>query len=52
VVASSRDFVDDAHRARRLLGVGRVYLTGVPTYLSDVTVIVGKDFELDDAGGP
>ena len=52
LVASSRDFVDDAHRARRLLGVGHVYLTGVPTYLSDVTVIVGKDFELDDAGGP
>jgi hypothetical protein len=52
VVASSRDFVDDAHRARRLLGVGHVYITGVPTYLSDVTVIVGKDFELDDAGGP
>jgi hypothetical protein len=52
VVASSRDYVDDARRARRLLGAGHVYLTGVPTYLSDVTVIVGKDFELDDAGGP
>jgi LytR cell envelope-related transcriptional attenuator len=52
VVASSQEFVDDANRALRLLGTGKVYLSGVPTYLSDVTIIVGKDFTLDDAGGP
>jgi hypothetical protein len=52
LVASSPDFVDDARRARRLLGIGRVYLSGMPTYLADVTIIVGKDFELAGAGGP
>jgi LytR cell envelope-related transcriptional attenuator len=52
VVASSQEFVDDANRALHLLGTGKVYLSGIPTYLADVTVIVGKDFTLDDAGGP
>lgn len=52
VVASSREFVDEATRAVRLLGTGKVYMSGVPTYLADVTIIVGKDFTLDDAGGP
>jgi LytR cell envelope-related transcriptional attenuator len=51
VVASSREFVDDATRAVRLLGTGKVYMSGVPTYLADVTIIVGQDFTLDDAGG-
>jgi hypothetical protein len=52
IVATSRDFLDDAHRAQRLLGVGKVYLGTQPTYLADVFVIVGKDFMPDDTGGP
>jgi hypothetical protein len=52
VVASSSEFLPAAHRAQRLLGVGSVYRTDQPTYLADVTVIVGKDFMPDDAGGP
>jgi hypothetical protein len=52
VVATSKEFLDDAHRAQRLLGVGKVYIGTQPTYLADVFVIVGKDFMPDDAGGP
>ena len=52
VVATSNEFLDDAHRAQRLLGVGKVYIGLQPTYLADVFVIVGKDFKPDDAGGP
>jgi hypothetical protein len=52
VVASSSEFLAAAHRAQRLLGVGSVYRTDQPTFLADVTVIVGKDFVPDDAGGP
>ena len=52
IVATSSEFRDDAHRAQRLLGVGKVYIGLQPTYLADVFVIVGKDFKPDDAGGP
>jgi hypothetical protein len=51
VVASSVDFLDDARRAQRLLGVGEVLL-GRPSGLADVLVVVGKDFAVDDPGGP
>jgi hypothetical protein len=52
IVATSEGFLDDARRAQRLLGVGKVYIGTQPTYLADVFVIVGKDFMPDDAGGP
>jgi hypothetical protein len=51
VVASSDEYLDDAQRAQRLLGVGEVRI-GRPSGLADVLVVVGKDFRIDDAGGP
>jgi hypothetical protein len=51
VVASSIEFLDDAQRAQQLLGVGEVRL-GRPSGLADVLVVVGKDFTMDDPGGP
>jgi hypothetical protein len=51
VVASSIEFLDDARRAQQLLGVGEVRL-GRPSGLAEVLVVVGKDFTMDDPGGP
>jgi LytR cell envelope-related transcriptional attenuator len=52
IVATSGEYLEAAHTARRLLGVGRVFLGEQPTYVADVFVIVGKDFVPPDAGGP
>lgn len=44
IVAATEAFLDEAELARRLLGVGRVFLGEQPTGVADVTVVVGRDF--------
>jgi LytR cell envelope-related transcriptional attenuator len=44
VVASGDENVAAATQARKILGVGTVNVSDQPTSLSDVTIIVGKDF--------
>jgi hypothetical protein len=45
VIASSRADLPAARKAKRTLGVGRVFVGHQPTGLADVTVVVGLDFE-------
>lgn len=45
VIASSEEDVAAAQDARNLLGVGQVLLGYQPAGLTDVTVVVGQDFE-------
>jgi len=44
VIAGGEEYVRDAQRARRALGVGVVGLTHVPSGLADITIVIGKDF--------
>lgn len=44
IIASSREDLDAAARAKDLLGAGEVQLGNQPTGLADVTVVVGRDF--------
>lgn len=44
IVASATDSEPTARRIRELLGVGRVVVSGVPSGLADVTILVGKDY--------
>lgn len=44
VIAEGGDHVDEAERARRALGVGRIALSQVPSGIGDITIVVGKDF--------
>jgi hypothetical protein len=44
IVASGDENVAAATQAQKVLGVGTVKVTDQPTSLSDVTIIVGKDF--------
>ncbi len=44
VIAEGLSHIPDAERARVELGVGTVAVTRVPSGLSEVTVVVGKDF--------
>jgi hypothetical protein len=44
VVANGEDHVGEARRARRALEVGRVGVSGVPSGIGDITIVVGKDF--------
>ncbi len=44
VVAGTQAALPAAERVVALLGVGEVSVSGVPTGLGDVTIIVGKDF--------
>ncbi|HYH28561.1 MAG TPA: LytR C-terminal domain-containing protein [Actinomycetota bacterium] len=44
IVASTKEFLDEAELARRTLGVGEVVLGEQPTRVTDVSVIVGRDF--------
>ena len=45
VVASSPEDRDAAEGAQAALGVGTVSVSGAPTGVGDVTIVVGKDFE-------
>lgn len=45
VIAEDAAFVEEASEVRRLLGVGRISLSGVPSGVGDITIVVGKDFE-------
>jgi hypothetical protein len=44
IVAVGDDRVPDAKRLRRALGVGDLGVTQVPSGLSDITIVIGKDF--------
>ena len=44
IVASGDENVAAATQAQKVLGVGTVKVSDQPTSLSDVTIIVGKDF--------
>jgi LytR cell envelope-related transcriptional attenuator len=44
VVATGKDQVATADRARKALGVGVLAVTKVPSGLADVTIVIGKDF--------
>jgi hypothetical protein len=44
IVASSREDLPAAERARSLIGAGRILLGHQPTGLTDVTIVVGRDF--------
>ena len=44
IIASSREDLEAAERARELLGAGEVQLGNQSTGLADVTVVVGRDF--------
>jgi hypothetical protein len=50
VLASSEDFLPQAERAREALGVGDVFLDPQPTGISDLTIVVGKDFPIPTEG--
>lgn len=44
ILAASREYLDEARLARRLLGVGDVFLDATQSGVADVTVVVGDDF--------
>jgi hypothetical protein len=44
ILATGEEHVDDAREARRILGVGVVRVSQVPSGLADVTIVVGRDF--------
>lgn len=44
IIASSREDLDAAERARSLLDAGEISLGNQPTGLADVTVVIGEDF--------
>ncbi len=44
MVATSADSMAAAQHVRKLLGVGRVSVSGVPSGLADVTILVGEDY--------
>jgi LytR cell envelope-related transcriptional attenuator len=44
IIASSREDLDAAERARALLGTGEVQLGNQAAGLADVTVVIGRDF--------
>jgi len=44
VIANGRQHEDEARRAQRAIGVGRVEVSPVPSGVGDITVVVGKDF--------
>jgi LytR cell envelope-related transcriptional attenuator len=44
VVAGGDEYVDEAKRARRALGVGDLGVTQVPSGVADITIVIGKDF--------
>ncbi len=50
VLASSEDFLPQAEQARKALGVGDVFLDPQPTGISDLTIVVGKDFPIPAEG--
>jgi LytR cell envelope-related transcriptional attenuator len=45
IVATDEEHRDDAERAKQALGVGTVSVSGVPSGLADVSIVVGEDFE-------
>ncbi|HEY6566960.1 MAG TPA: LCP family protein, partial [Actinomycetota bacterium] len=50
VFANGLEFEEDAKRARKALGVGRVRVSQVPSGIGDVLIVVGKDFTVDEGG--
>jgi hypothetical protein len=44
IVAGTEEELGSAERAAELLGVGSVSVSGIPSGLGDVTIVVGKDF--------
>jgi hypothetical protein len=44
VIAVERKHVDEARRALAALGVGEIGVTGVPSGIGDVIIVIGKDF--------
>jgi hypothetical protein len=44
VLAEGAEHIEAARRARRALGVGRVTLSAVPSGITDITIVVGEDF--------
>jgi hypothetical protein len=44
IIAASEAFAAKAEEARKLLGVGRVYVGPQPTGVADLTIVAGKDF--------
>jgi hypothetical protein len=45
IVATDEEHRADAERAKQALGVGAVSVSGVPSGLADVSIVVGEDFE-------
>jgi hypothetical protein len=45
VVAGTEEELGSAERVAELLGVGSVSVSGIPSGLGDVTIVVGKDFQ-------
>jgi hypothetical protein len=44
IVAEDHESIPTARRVRRMLGVGRVAVSQVPSGVGDITIVVGKDF--------
>ena len=44
VIAGGDEYVDEAERALRALGVGVLGVTPVPSGVADITIVIGKDF--------
>jgi hypothetical protein len=44
IVAGSEELEEEAFLARRLLGVGEVYVVEQESHVADLTIVVGKDF--------
>ncbi len=44
IIAVGEEHLADAKRLRRALGVGDLVVTEVPSGLSDITIVIGKDF--------
>jgi hypothetical protein len=45
ILATDPAFAEEAERVRRALGVGAVSVSGVPSGLADITIVVGRDLE-------
>jgi hypothetical protein len=50
IFANGVDHEGDARVAHRALGVGRVQVSQVPSGIGDVTIVVGKDFQVAPGG--
>jgi polyisoprenyl-teichoic acid--peptidoglycan teichoic acid transferase len=50
VFANGVEYEEDAKRARKALGIGRVRVSEVQSGIGDVLIVVGKDFTVDQDG--